>query len=397
MIETSQPAEPGARELLRGAEGLRERLVGLRRRIHARPEYGFQEFETSGLVADTLRGLGARVRESVGKTGVVAELGGGPAVVAIRADMDALPIAEATGLPFASGVPGMMHACGHDAHVACALGAAMLLAGSELRGAVRFLFQPSEEQKDVEGKSGAMRMIEDGALDGARAVIALHTKPLPVGSVGVTAGPAMAANDTFDITIRGRAAHGAHPEEGLDAIAVTAQVLAAIQQIVSRRLPPVSPAVVSVTTIRGGVKENIIAEQVELGGTIRSTGGEARSRLLTELERALDVGRALGADCELRVREGYPVTFNDERVTGAIRAAAAEVLGPDRVVETPFDTWAEDFGYMTERVPGSMFWLGVVSQRVPGPVWHSPTFDLDEEALPVGAAVLAASALRLLR
>lgn len=397
MSGTSHSVEPDARELLRRAERLRERLVGLRRQIHAHPEYGFKEYETARLVTDTLRGLGARVRESVGRTGVVADLGEGPAVVAIRADMDALPIAEATGLLFASRVSGMMHACGHDAHVACALGAAMLLAGAQTGGTARFLFQPSEEQKDEEGKSGAMRMIDDGALDGARAIIALHTKPLPVGSVGVTAGPAMAANDTIAITIRGRAAHGAHPEDGVDAIAITAQVLAALQQVVSRRLPAASPAVVSITTIHGGVKENVIAEQVELGGTIRSTGGEARTRLLAELERALDVGRALGAQCELRVHEGYPVTFNDERVTDAIRAAAAEVLGPARVVETPFDTWAEDFGYMTERVPGSMFWLGVMSERVPSPVWHSPTFDLDEEALPVGAAVLAASALRLLK
>jgi amidohydrolase len=277
MGGNSGPAEPGARGLLRKAEGLRERLIGLRRQIHSRPEYGFREYETSRLVADTLRGLGARVRESVGGTGVVADMGEGRAVVAVRADMDALPITEATGLPFASRVPGMMHACGHDAHVACALGAAMLLAGAQTGGTVRFLFQPSEEQKDEEGKSGAMRMIDEGALDGARAVIALHTKPLPAGSVGVTAGPAMAANDTIGITIRGRAAHSAHPEDGVDAIAITAQVLAAIQQIISRRLPAASPAVVSITTIRGGVKENVIAEQAELGGTIRSTGGEARA------------------------------------------------------------------------------------------------------------------------
>jgi amidohydrolase len=341
--------------------------------------------------------VGARVQEGVGKTGVVGEFGEGLPVVAIRADMDALPISEATGLPFASQVTGMMHACGHDAHVACALGAAMLLSRTRFKGTVRFLFQPSEEQKDEEGKSGAMRMLDDGALEGVQSVIALHTRALPVGSVGVTEGPAMAASDTIRVTIRGRAAHGAHPEDGLDAIAVATQVLSAIQQIVSRRLPAVSPAVVSVTTIRGGVKENVIAEHVELGGTIRSTGGEARARLLAELERALDVGRALGADCKLEVREGYPVTFNDPGVTESISRAAEDVLGAGRVLAMPFDTWAEDFGYMTARVPGAMFWLGVVSERVPNPVWHSPTFDLDEDALPVGAAVLAASALQLLK
>jgi amidohydrolase len=397
MSYTGLASEGNLHELRREAERLRERLVAIRQQIHAHPEYGFREHDTARLVANALGELGARVRQGVGRTGVVAEFGEGLPVVAIRADMDALPISEATGLPFASQVTGMMHACGHDAHVACAIGAALLLSRSRFNGTVRFLFQPSEEQKDEEGKSGAMRMLDDGALDGVQSVIALHTRALPVGSIGVTAGPAMAANDTFSIMIQGRAAHGAHPEDGLDAIAIATQVLSAIQQIVSRRLPAVSPAVVSVTTIRGGVKENIIAEQVELGGTIRSTGGEARARLLAELERALDVGRALGAVCELEIREGYPVTFNDKDVTEAIRAAAGEVLGAARVVEMPFDTWAEDFGYMTARVPGAMFWLGVVSERVPHPVWHNPTFNLDEDALPIGAAVLAASALQLLK
>ncbi len=379
------------------AEQLRERLVGIRRQIHACPEFGFQEHQTARLIVSTLKDLGARSITQIAKTGVMAEFGSGAPMVAIRADMDALPLNEATNLPFASQVPNMMHACGHDAHVACALGAAMLLAEESFDGRVRLLFQPSEEQKDQEGKSGAMRLLEEGALEGVESIIALHTRALPTGSVGVTPGPAMAANDTIKITIRGRAAHGAHPEEGLDAIAIATQVLGTINQIVSRKVPAISPAVVSITTIHGGIKENIIADRVELGGTIRSTGGDARQRLLDELERALDVGRALGAVCDLEVREGYPATINDPFVTAAIREAASEVLGPARVIEMPFDPWAEDFGYLTERVPGAMFWLGVTSDRVPNPVWHSPSFDLDEDALPVGAAVLAASALQLLR
>jgi amidohydrolase len=375
---------------------LRQRLVSLRRQIHAYPEYGFKEFETARLIADTLKDLGATVREGVARTGVVAEIGTGHPIVAVRADMDALPINEATGLQFSSRVPNMMHACGHDAHLACAVGAAMLLLREPFSGRVRFLFQPSEEQRDDEGQSGAVKMIEEGALDEVRAVIALHTRALPAGTIGVTAGPAMAANDTIKITIHGRAAHGAHPEEGIDAIAIAAQVICAIQQIVSRRIAAVSPAVISITTIHGGVKENVIADRVELGGTIRSTGGEAREILIAELEKALNVGRALGATCELTIKEGYAVTNNDPEVTQAIRAAATELFGPARVVEMPFDTWAEDFGYMTARVPGSMFWLGATSDRVPNPVWHSSTFDLDEDALPVGAMVLAASVLRLL-
>ena len=376
---------------------LKERLIQLRRQIHANPEYGFREFDTARLVAKTLRELGASVREGVAKTGVVAEIGMGSPVVAIRADMDGLPINETTGLEFASRIPNMMHACGHDAHVACALGAAMLLNSEPLKGRVRFLFQPSEEQRDEDGQSGALKMIEEGALDGVRSVIALHTRALPVGSIGVTSGPAMAANDTIKITIHGRAAHGAHPEQGLDAIAIAAQVITAIQQIVSRRISAVTPAVVSITTIQGGVKENIIADRVELGGTIRSTGGAARDFLIAELDAALNVGRAMGATCELKIKEGYAATNNDPSVTQTIRDAATEMLGSRLVVELPFDTWAEDFGYMSARVPGSMFWLGVTSDRVPNPIWHSPTFDLDEDALPIGAMVLAASARSLLR
>lgn len=375
---------------------LRERLVQLRRQIHAHPEYGFREFETSRLIATTLRELGATVQEGVAKTGVVAELGNVPPVVAIRADMDALPINEETGLDFASRVPNMMHACGHDAHVACALGAAMLLERAPLAGTVRFLFQPSEEQRDEAGQSGAVKMIEEGALEGVSSVIALHTRALPVGSIGVTSGPAMAANDTIKIAIHGRAAHGAHPEEGLDAIAIAAQVINAIQQIVSRRISPVSPAVVSITTIHGGIKENIIADRVELGGTIRSTGGAARDLLIAELDTALAVGRAFGAVCELEVKPGYAATNNDPHVIEIIRQVAREVLGPDQVVDVPFDTWAEDFGYMTARAPGAMFWLGVTSVRVPAPIWHSSRFDLDEDSLPVGAEILAAAARRLL-
>ncbi len=383
------------------AEELRAELVAIRRTIHAHPEYGFQEYKTGRLIAETLAKLGARVREGIAKTGVIGEIGSGKPVIAIRADMDALPIAEATGLAFASGVPNMMHACGHDAHVACALGAAMLLAKefqlNQSVGTVRFLFQPSEEQRDDDGQSGAIRMIEGGALDGVEAVIALHTRDLPVGSVGVTSGPALAANDTIRITIQGRAAHGAHPEQGIDAIAISAQVISAIQQIVSRRVSAISPAVISITTIHGGVKENVIADKVDLGGTIRTAGGDARQQIIDELERALNVGRALGATCELKVIEGYAATNNDSEVTRTIRAEATNLLAPAKVIEMPFDPWAEDFGDMTARVPGAMFWLGVTSERVPNPIWHSATFDLDEDALPIGAMVLAASARGLLR
>jgi amidohydrolase len=383
-------------DLVEGANGLRDELVTVRRTIHSQPEFGFAEHKTSALIAERMRALGAKVRVGVARTGVIADLGTGKPIVAIRTDMDALPIVEATGLPFASQVSGMMHACGHDAHVACALGAAMLLAGRQFPGTIRLLFQPSEEQKDADGWSGAMRMIDEGALADVSAVIALHTRKLPAGSVGVTAGPALAGNDTVRITIRGRASHAAHPEEGVDAIVAAAHIVIAAQTILSRRTRPGVPAVVSLTTIDGGIKENVIADRVEMRGTVRNSGPAHRDQLLADLERALDAGRAVGATCSLEIDEGYPVTHNDASVAGIIREAAVALLGPSQVVDLPFDTWAEDFGYMTAAVPGAMFWLGVTGPRVPDPIWHSPTFDIDENALPVGAAVLAASALRLL-
>lgn len=381
---------------LRDAMALREELVAIRRAIHQVPEYGFEEHRTAALAAARLTALGARVRTEVGRTGVVADLGAGDPVVAIRADMDALPIREATGLPFASKVDGMMHACGHDAHVACAVGAAMLLSRRPLRGTLRLLFQPSEEQKDAEGWSGAMRLVDAGALAGVRAAIALHTRRLPAGHVGVTEGPALAGNDTIRITVRGRAAHAAHPEDGVDAIVAASHVVLAVQQIVARRVPAVVPAVVSLTTIHGGIKENVIADAVEMTGTVRNAGAAQRRVLLSEIERALDVGRALGAECRLEVAEGYPVLQNDAGVARVVRDAAIDVLGRANVVELPFDTWAEDFSYIAQAVPSAMFWLGVSGPRNPDPIWHSPAFDIDEDALPVGAAVLAASAARLL-
>jgi amidohydrolase len=393
-------------DLLPRARALRDRLIAIRRTLHAHPEYGFQEHQTAALIAREMTALGARVRTGVGKTGVVAELGQGSPVIAVRADMDALPIQEATGLPFASKVPGMMHACGHDAHVTCGLGAAMLLAerlgaqgdaSDALRGTVRLLFQPSEEQKDDEGWSGAMRMLEDGALDGVDAAISLHTRALTAGSIGVTSGPALAANDTITITVQGKAAHGARPHEGIDALAIAAQVIVAINHIVSRRIPAIEPGVISLTTINGGIKENILADHVTIGGTVRSTGGAARDLLFREMERALEIGRVLGATCTLHVKEGYPLLRNDARVTEAIRIAAADAIGAAHVVDLPYSTWAEDFAYIAERVPASMFWLGVTSPGTEDPVWHSPTFTIDEDALPIGATVFAASVLQLLR
>ncbi len=257
--------------LLDRAKQLEPRLREIRRELHRWPELGFQEFRTAARIAEVLSSLGVPFRSGIARTGIVATLGNGAPTIALRADMDALPIHEKTGLPFASQVPGVMHACGHDAHVASLLGAAMLLSEAEFSGSVRLIFQPAEETTDEEHRSGAYRMIEAGALEGVDAIAAAHVVvDEPVGTLLVSEGPILAATDAFELTILGSAAHGAYPHKGIDAIVLAAQVVNAIQSIVARRIDPMEAGVITVGTIAGGRKANVIAYRVELTGTIRS-------------------------------------------------------------------------------------------------------------------------------
>lgn len=380
------------------AQALRETLREIRRRVHQHPELGFQEVETARLAAEHLRNLGLEVREGMGRTGVVGTLGSGRPCIALRADMDALPIQEENEVPYASRRPGVMHACGHDAHVACLLGAAILLAQAPpAHGQVRFLFQPCEEGGDAEGKSGAVRMIEDGAMEGVDAVVGLHvTSELERGQVGFRAGPLMAAADRFVATVRGRAAHAAYPHRGVDAIVLAAQVVLAIQTVVSRRLPPTDHGVITVGVVRGGVRSNVMADEVHLEGTIRSFTPEVRDLLAAGLRDACRIVEPLGGSYDLQVMEGFPVTLNDPELTALVRAAAVEVLGEGQVREIPPEMGSEDFSFLAQRAPGCYFYLGTRTPGEPPRPAHSPTFDLDEEALPVGAAVLSAAALRFL-
>jgi amidohydrolase len=376
--------------MLQRAQALRERLVEIRRTIHRQPELGFQEFKTARLVADVLTGLGIRVETEVGLTGVVGHLGEGGPAIALRADMDALPIQELNDVPYASQVPGVMHACGHDAHVACLLGAAMLLAETELKGRVRFLFQPSEEGQDAEGKSGAMRMVEAGVMEGVDAVVSLHTHvDALAGTIGLLPGPMMAAADAFRAAILGQACHGAYPHKGSDAIVLAAQVIMAVQTIVARRIRPLDSAVITVGTIQGGTKTNIVADRVELAGTIRSFRPEIRQQLFDELERACGLARALGGDYELEILPGYPATVNDEALTGFVRQVGVDLLGPDKVGEADAEMGAEDFSFLAAHARGCYFRLGVGFPGQEPRRGHNPYFDVNEEALPVGAAVLA--------
>ena len=383
--------------MLQRAKALRERLVEIRRAIHRQPELGFQEFKTAQLVADTLTGLGVRVETGVGLTGVVGYLGEGGPTIALRADMDALPIQELNDVPYASQVPGVMHACGHDAHVACLLGAAMLLAEMELKGRVRFFFQPSEEGQDEEGKSGATRMVEAGVMDGVDAVVSLHTHvDTLAGTIGLLPGPMMAAADTFRAAILGQACHGAYPHKGTDAIVLAAQVIMAVQTIVSRRIRPLDSGVITVGTIQGGTKTNIVADRVELAGTIRSFEAEIRQQLFDELERACGLARALGGDYELEIFPGYPATVNDAALTKFVRQVGIDLLGPDKVGEADAEMGAEDFSFLAAHAPGCYFRLGVGFPDQEPRRGHNPYFDVNEDALPVGAAVLAEVACRYL-
>ncbi len=375
--------------------------MALRRDLHRHPELGFQERRTAGVAADAMEELGLRVRTGVGRTGVVADLdnGAGP-TVALRADMDALPIQEAAEHDYASTVEGVMHACGHDAHTAGLVGAARLLRemadeGSLPPGTVRFLFQPSEEGTDDEGMSGAQRMLEDGALDGVDAATGLHVGAhLPSGKVFIDPGPVMAGSGEIRVEVRGRSAHAALPEEGVDALVLAAQGVLAAQQAVARRINPMQSGVVTFGTIRGGTALNVLADRVELGGTLRYFDPDVRRRLTETLEGAFGGLEALGARVTLEINQGYPPLVNDEGVTEVVRGAAVRLLGEDAVLPMHPFMGAEDFAFIARTVPASFFWLGAALDDPRD--HHHPDFDIDESVLPTGAALLAAAARDLL-
>lgn len=361
------------------------------------PELGFQETRTAARVAQELESLGYRVRRGVGRTGVVAEFGEGAPVVAIRADMDALPIQEVNPVPYASQSPGLMHACGHDAHTAIALGVASLLARQAFPGTVRFLFQPSEEVADEEGQSGAPRMIADGAMQGVELVLALHVdSTTPLGDIRVGAGPSSGGVDTFYATIFGKGGHGARPHETVDPIFLAGHVILALNAITSRRLDPFHPAVVSLGCLSGGQAANVIPEQVEMSGTIRYMLPEVQKQIHAEIERVFAITRNLGGDYRLRFEIGDPPMINAPLAVELIQSVAGGLIGAQHVLPPKQGLGAEDFGSFSALAPGAMFNLGC---QIAGDhrYHHHPRFDIDERCLPIGAAILAEAAVRFLQ
>ena len=383
--------------MLDKARTIQDQLSAWRRDFHMHPELGFQETRTAGKVAEIMEQFGYRVRRGVGRTGVVADLGSGKPVLAIRADMDTLPIQESNKVSYISQNPGVMHACGHDSHTSMALGAAVLLAREKFPGTVRFLFQPSEEVGDDEGVSGAPRMIQDGAMEGVDLVIATHVDAsTPAGVICIKSGPASGGVDSWFGEIIGKGAHGAHPQESIDPFYISAHVILALNGIVSRRLDPFDPAVVSVGSLHGGFTENVIPERVKMTGTLRYTEKRVREQIHNEIRRAFEIARTLGGNYELNIQTGTPPMINSPLASDLIEAVAVDLLGKQNILPWKNELGAEDFGCFMELAPGAMFLLGTGSEKFQCHL-HNPDFDLDESCLPVGTTIFAETALRFLR
>lgn len=384
------------------AEAMAPDLVEFRRDLHRHPELGFREHRTAGRVSEALEELGLPVRRNVGITGVVADIvnGDGP-VVALRADMDALPIQEDADHDYPSSVPGVMHACGHDGHSAGLVGAARLLTAARDRGdlppgTVRLLFQPCEETADDEGKSGAARMLDDGALEGVDAAVALHLGAhLTSGVILVGEGPVMASAQEFTVRVLGRSAHAALPHQGVDAVVLAAQGILAAQTAVSRRIAPTDEGVLTIGEVHGGTACNIVADRVELRGTLRSFRPEVHERLVSTLEGVFRGLEPQGGWVEFEYGPAFPAVVNDRRITAVVREALTEVFGSGRVAPQPAILTGEDFGYISDEIPSVFFWLGAALEDARS--HHHPRFDFDESVLPMASSSLATSAVSLLR
>lgn len=385
------------------AEKLAPRLTEIRRHIHSHPELSGQEYQTSTYVAGVLSSCGIHVKEAVGKTGLIGELNRSDDLegsstrtgfLAIRTDMDALPIVERTGLEFASRYQGIMHACGHDIHTTVGLGTAMVLSqlSVPIAGKIRFLFQPAEEIAQ-----GASWMVNDGAMENVRAIFGVHVFPsIPAGSIGIRYGSLTSAADDLQINIIGESGHGARPHEAIDAIWIASQVICSLQQAIARMQNPLHPVVLTIGKISGGRAPNVIADRVELLGTVRCLHPDTHAKLPGWIEGIVtDVCHTYGAKCEIDYRRGVPGVYNDTGLTQLVEMSAKEAWGSDRVLILPEPSLgAEDFSMYLQRAPGMMFRLGVGYPAKPNYPLHHPQFDADESSIVTGVVTLAYAAYK---
>jgi amidohydrolase len=386
-------------QIAKAAESLRSQLVAQRRDFHMHPELSNREERTSGIVAERLRSLGLEdVKTGVGKYGVTALLKGtkpGP-VVAVRADMDALPIQEINDVPYKSLVPNVKHACGHDAHTTIELGVAEILSHmrGEISGTIKFIFQPAEEGAPAGEEGGAKLMIKEGAMDNPRpsAIFGLHTLPsIEAGQIAFHSGPAMASSDRFFITIHGKTSHGAQPQAGIDAVVVAAECVTAMQTIHSRRIDPQEPLVITVGQIQGGTRYNIIAGEVKMEGTMRTLSEDVRQHAQALMREMLqNITAAYGATFDLKFEEGAAVTFNEPKLVEETLPTIRRIVGDGNVLSIKPFMPAEDFSYFQKVSPGFYYFLGVGNRaRGINAPWHTADFDIDEESLVVGAKVMS--------
>ncbi|WP_078427190.1 M20 metallopeptidase family protein [Alkalihalobacterium alkalinitrilicum] len=380
-------------------EAIYPEMVEIRRDLHMHPELSFEEVRTPKFIADYLQNLGLEVRTGVGERGVVGKLVGGKPgkTVAIRADFDALPINEQTDAPYKSKVPGVMHACGHDAHTSIALGMAKALSEvkDEIEGNIVFIHQHAEEMEP----GGAIAMIEDGCLEGVDAIFAPHMENyIPVGKLAYRSGYILAASDRFEIEVIGEGGHGAFPHDTKDAVLMGSQLVCNLQQIVSRRTDPLKPAVLSIGSIHSGEASNVIADRATIKGTVRVFDEDVRDRIEQMIEDiTASTCQAVGGSYNYVYKRGYPATWNHPNETNLLLEAAQKVVAKEDLVEIPPNMGGEDFSYFLQKVPGSYVFIGSANEEI-GAIYpyHHPKFDIDERSLLIAAKVLSSTALHYL-
>ncbi|QSZ26934.1 amidohydrolase [Aceticella autotrophica] len=384
--------------ILSEAKKIEDEIINLRRKIHMYPELGFEETKTSELVYSYLKDIGLEVKR-IAKTGVVGLLkGNGDRTIAIRADMDALPIQEENDIDYASKIPGKMHACGHDVHTAILLGTAKLLSNmkDELKGNVKFIFQPAEETT-----GGALPMIEEGVLkdpdvDG---IIGLHVDPgIEAGEIGITYGKAYASSDMFDITVKGKSGHGAEPHKAVDAIVIAGNIINALQTVVSRNINPFEPVVITIGSIKGGNARNIIADKVDMSGIIRMFDETKRDETVSKIKHlAENIVEAMGGSIEFSWIQGYPCLINDEKMIEVVKSSASSILRDTNIKNIMPTLGVEDFAYFTKYVPGCYYRLGCGNKEkgIDKPI-HSNKFNIDEKCILIGMAVHVMTAINFL-